>query len=90
MLTWIPELNVILHSIGSSVRALGYVIMLLFAFFFHFGIAGIFLFAENDPRHFGSLWQAFVTLFQVTSHYLCKLNIVQSSISQYHTKLLKS
>jgi hypothetical protein len=71
MLTWIPELNVILHSIGSSVRALVYVIMLLFAFFFHFGIAGIFLFAENDPRHFGSLWQAFVTLFQVTSHYPC-------------------
>ena len=65
MLTWIRELNVILHAIASSARALLYVIMLLCAFFFHFGIAGVFLFADNDPQHFGSLWKAFVTLFQV-------------------------
>ncbi|CAE7656312.1 CACNA1F [Symbiodinium microadriaticum] len=67
MLTWIRELNVVLHSIASSVRALVYVILLLFAFFYHFGIAGVFLFAENDPQHFGTLWKAFVTLFQVSS-----------------------
>mmetsp|Transcript_13936 Transcript_13936/g.20843 ORF Transcript_13936/g.20843 Transcript_13936/m.20843 type:complete len:1108 (+) Transcript_13936:199-3522(+) len=67
MLTWIPELNVILHSIASSARALVYVIMLMFAFFYHFAVAGIFLFEDNDPQHFGSLFKAFVTLFQCSS-----------------------
>ena len=66
MLSWIPELNIILHSIASSVRALLYVIVLMFAFFWHCAVAGVFMFGRNDPQHFGMLYRAFLTLIQVS------------------------
>lgn len=65
MLSWISELNVILHSIASSARALVYVIVLMFAFFWHCAVAGVFMFHRNDPQHFGSFYRAFLTLIQV-------------------------
>jgi voltage-gated sodium channel len=65
MLSWISELNIILHSIASSARALIYVIVLMFAFFWHFAVAGVFMFEMNDPQHFGTLFRAFLTLLQV-------------------------
>lgn len=65
MLSWISELNIILHSIASSVRALIYVIILMFAFFWHCAVAGVFMFEKNDPLHFGTFYRAFLTLIQV-------------------------
>ena len=60
-------IQVILRAIADSASALSYIIALLFLFFFHFGVAGVFLFAENDPYYFGDIGKAFVTLFQVST-----------------------
>ena len=67
LLRWIHELNVILHSIGSSALAIGYVYVLIFGMAYHFAVAGVFLFSKNDPQHFKDLSTSFVTLFQVQS-----------------------
>lgn len=57
----------ILRAIADSALALTYVIILLFLFFFHFAIAGVFLFAQNDPYYFGNIGKSFITLFQVST-----------------------
>jgi voltage-gated sodium channel len=67
LLRWIHELNVILHSIASSALAIFYVYVLIFGLAYHFAVAGVFLFARNDPQHFKDLSSSFVTLFQVQS-----------------------
>lgn len=67
LLRWIHELNVILHSVASSAVAIFYVYVLIFGLAYHFAVAGVFLFSENDPQHFGDLGSAFVTLFQIQS-----------------------
>mmetsp|Transcript_4917 Transcript_4917/g.9241 ORF Transcript_4917/g.9241 Transcript_4917/m.9241 type:complete len:1103 (-) Transcript_4917:96-3404(-) len=67
LLRWIHELNVILHSIASSALAIFYVYVLIFGLAYHFAVAGVFLFATNDPQHFENLAASFVTLFQVQS-----------------------
>jgi hypothetical protein len=59
--------QVILRATADSAQALSYIIVLLFLFFFHFGVAGVFLFAENDPYFFGNIGKAFVTLFQIST-----------------------
>ncbi len=68
LISKIPELNVIMMSIGSSLRALSYVVALMVIFFFHFAVAGIYLFEENDPAHFKGLVRSFTTLFQVNNY----------------------
>lgn len=65
LMSKIPELNVIMNSISSSIKALCYVVALMAIFFFHFAVAGIYLFEENDPEHFEGLVRTFLTLFQV-------------------------
>lgn len=67
LISKIPELNVIMMSIGSSGRALMYIVALMFIFFFHFAVAGIYLFQNNDPFHFDGLVRSFTTLFQVAT-----------------------
>ena len=69
LLTWIPNLNIMMKAIAGSVRALVYVVLLMCLFFYHFAIAGTFLFAENDPYHFQNMLKSFVTLFQVRMSY---------------------
>ena len=67
MLSFIEELNVIIKSISTSARCLGYVIMFMLVFFFHFGAAGVFLFSKNDPFHFEDIGRAMLSLFQVST-----------------------
>jgi voltage-gated sodium channel len=55
-----------MKAIAGSMRALVYVILLMCLFFYHFAIAGVFLFSKNDPYHFGNILKSFVTLFQVS------------------------
>ena len=67
LISKIPELHVIMMSIASSARALAYIVALMFIFFFHFAVAGIYLFEKNDPFHFEGLIRSFTTLFQVAT-----------------------
>lgn len=70
MLPWVPELHVIMMSIGTSVRCLCYVVFLMFLFFYHCGVAGVFMFQKNDPFNFGNIARALLTLFQVKNKVL--------------------
>jgi voltage-gated sodium channel len=65
MLSGIVELNTIMKSVGTSALCLLYVICIMFVFFFHFGVAGVYLFGRNDPFHFENIGKALLTLFQV-------------------------
>jgi hypothetical protein len=65
MLSWIFELNIIMRSISASMRCLLYVVFLMVVFFYHFGVAGVYLFSKNDPFHYGNIARALLTLFQV-------------------------
>lgn len=65
--SWITEVNVIMKSISTSARCLAYVVFLMVVFFYHFGVAGVYLFSGNDPYHFGNIGKALLTLFQVST-----------------------
>lgn len=65
--SWIIEVNIIMKSISTSARCLAYVVFLMIAFFYHFGVAGVYLFSANDPFHFGNIGKALLTLFQVST-----------------------
>mmetsp|Transcript_8029 Transcript_8029/g.13615 ORF Transcript_8029/g.13615 Transcript_8029/m.13615 type:complete len:1010 (-) Transcript_8029:710-3739(-) len=67
LLNDIADLNIILQAIGSSASALFYVTGLMLLFFYLFAVAGVFMFAENDHFHFGSLSRAFICLYQIST-----------------------
>lgn len=67
ILSWVHDVNIMLRAISSSIKCMVHVIMITFVFFYHFGIAGVLLFAENDPYHFQDLVKALLTLFQIST-----------------------
>lgn len=67
LLSWISDLQVIMLSIGSSIRPLLYVVMMMFLLFFHFSVAGVLIFKRNDEFYFGTLYRAMNSLFQVAT-----------------------
>lgn len=44
-----------MKSISTSAKCLVYVIFMMLVFFFHFGVAGVYLFQQNDPFHFSNI-----------------------------------
>jgi voltage-gated sodium channel len=68
LLSWIADLNIMLRSISTSAKAMMYVILLMFLFFYNFAIIGVLLFQDNDYYHFGDIFKAVLTLFQVISN----------------------
>lgn len=67
LLNDIADLNIILQAIGSSASALVYVTGLMLLFFYIFAVAAVFMFADNDYFHFGSLGRAFISLYQIST-----------------------
>ena len=67
MLSWIPDLNLILKAVSASLLSLIYTVLLLFLFLYHYALAGVLLFAKNDVFHFGSVIRALATLLQITA-----------------------
>jgi hypothetical protein len=52
-------------SIGSSIRPLLYVVGMMFLMFFHFAVAGVLIFKQNDEFYFGTLYRSMNVLFQI-------------------------
>lgn len=50
-------------------KALLFVVILMWIFFYNYAIMGVLLFRLNDPVHFGTLPKSFLTLFQVMNHH---------------------
>jgi voltage-gated sodium channel len=65
LVTALPKLQIIISALIKSIPSMGYVVALLALHFYMYGVLGTFLFAKNDPIHFGSLGKSFLTLFQV-------------------------
>ena len=65
LVTAVPRLQIIVSALLKSVPSISYVVVLLSIHLYMFGVLGTFLFAANDPVHFGSLAKTFMSLFQI-------------------------
>lgn len=63
----IPRLRILVGSLLHSLPSMFYVSLLLVLLFYVYAVAGVFLFRENDPVHFGDLPTALITLFRVVT-----------------------
>ena len=61
----LPRLQLLVGALLKSIPSLGYIGVLLGLHFYVYAVIGTFLFRQNDPLHFGSLHEAFLTLFQI-------------------------
>jgi voltage-gated sodium channel len=63
----LPKLQLLVSALLKSIPSMAYVTMLLGLLFYVYGVAGTFLFAGNDPVHFGTLALSLLTLFRVVT-----------------------
>jgi voltage-gated sodium channel len=61
----LPDLRLIVGTMLRSINSMGHVLLLLGLLMYVYGVLGVHLFAEVDPRHWGSLPRAAGTLFQI-------------------------
>ena len=59
------ELRLIMNTMLRSIPSLGHVSLLLGVLVYVYALVGFHLFANTDPAHWGSLWQAIRTTFQI-------------------------
>ncbi|XP_028396182.1 cation channel sperm-associated protein 1-like [Dendronephthya gigantea] len=62
---FLKNLQVIMTTILKSFRALSTIVLLMFLFLYMFAVIGRELFNAVDPKRFGSLVKALITLFQL-------------------------
>jgi voltage-gated sodium channel len=62
-----PQLRLIINTMLLSIPSMGHVVLLLGVLLYVYGIAGVYLFREADPAHWGSLGASLLSLFQVVT-----------------------
>ncbi len=67
LVRFIPRLRILVTALLKSLPSMVYVSMLLGLMFYMYGVAGVFLFASNDPVHFGTLHESLLTLFRIVT-----------------------
>jgi voltage-gated sodium channel len=67
LLSAVPRLQVLVGALLKSLPSMGYVAVLLALLFYVYGVLGVFLWAENDPKHFGDLPSSLLSLFRVVT-----------------------
>ncbi len=65
MVTALPRLQIIVGALLRSLPSFGWITLLLFTLLYAYSVMGVFLFGENDPARFGSLWTSMLTMFGV-------------------------
>jgi voltage-gated sodium channel len=63
----LPKLQVLVGALLKSIPSMVYVSVLLFLLFYLYGVAGTFMFAENDPVHFRNLQMSMLSLFRAVT-----------------------
>ncbi len=63
----LPRLQLLVSALLKSIPSMGYVAALLGLLFYVYGVAGVFLFGQNDPARFGDLGTAMLSLFTVVT-----------------------
>jgi voltage-gated sodium channel len=65
MVSFVPELRVLISSLLRALPPLSYVVLLMFIIFYIYGAVGSYLFAEINPDLWGDIAVAMLTLFRV-------------------------
>ena len=65
LISFVPELRVLLNALITSLPRLGYLVLLMFIFFYIYGAVGATLFSEINPFLWGDILRAMLTLFRV-------------------------
>lgn len=65
LITALPRLQLLVGALIKSLSAMGYVGLLLGLVFYIYAVVGIHLFGIHDPKHFGALPVALLSLFQI-------------------------
>lgn len=65
MVSFIPELRLLLNALCSALPQLGYVVALMFIIFYIYGAIGSFLFENINPVLWGDISIAMLTLFRI-------------------------
>jgi len=65
LVTAVPKLQLLVGALLKSLGAMGYVTLLLALVFYIYGVVGVHLFGSVDPKHFGSLSAALLSLFRL-------------------------
>ena len=63
----LPKLQLLVGALLKSLSSMGYVSLLLALLFYIYAVAGIHLFGQTDPVHFGSLPAALLSLFRLVT-----------------------
>jgi voltage-gated sodium channel len=63
----LPQLQILVSALLKSIPSMLYVGVFLALLFYVYGVAGVFLFGQNDPARFGALDTAMLTLFTVVT-----------------------
>ncbi len=63
----LPRLQILVGALLKSIPSMVYVSVLLFLLFYLYGVAGTFMFAENDPVHFRNLQMSMLSLFRAVT-----------------------
>ena len=66
----VPQLRVILSGLVQGLNSVTYIVMLLFLVIYMFAIMGCLFFGVNDSARFGTVPQAMLTLFQVSTLFI--------------------
>ena len=67
LVSTLPKLQLLVGALLKSLSAMGYVTLLLALMFYIYGVIGIHLFGAHDPKNFGSLPTAFLSLFRLVT-----------------------
>jgi len=67
LISAVPRLQVIVTALLRSIPSMGFVGLLLLLHFYVYAVIGTFFFRWNDPMHFGTLWDSFLSLFRTVT-----------------------
>lgn len=67
LLSAVPKLQLLVNALLKSLPSMLYVTILLLLLFYVYAVAGVLLFAKNDPVHFGTLFDALLSLFRIVT-----------------------
>lgn len=65
LISFIPELRLLLNALFKSLPRLGYLVLLMFIFFYIYGAIGSTLFGAINPFLWGDISKSMLTLFRV-------------------------
>jgi voltage-gated sodium channel len=67
LVTALPKLRLMVATLVRCIPGMGHVVSLMAILFYVYGVAGYHLYGAHDPAHWGTLGQAFLTLFQIAT-----------------------